>query len=132
MSSIAGQTDADPVVRVRIYFTDEGPPESGTDAADDLAVLQEIWASEDGFRDADGDSITVGVNDIPVAESVEDIEKYGLLNPLSEGSFERWQAKEQIHGAFQQEGELSTDDDTGKNDDPARCRSGFALPRPGR
>ena len=89
------------------YVTDEDTPESGsitlhnnqksalpasgTDDATNLGILQEIYASGDGFQDADDNDVIVGIggNIYPGISSVEDLEDNGLFNPLIVGSFER-------------------------------------------
>ena len=55
-----------------------------------LGILQEINGSTDGFRDADGNSITPILQEAPNGiTDVDELENNGLVNPLSEGSYER-------------------------------------------
>ena len=82
-----------------VYWqTDETPPESETiGTADtvetgqeaDLAILQEIYASSEGFRNADGDSITAVVDQLPGITNADDLEPNGFPNPLIAGFQDR-------------------------------------------
>ena len=88
-------------------------PGSGTDDYDRLAILQTIQASSDGFRDPDGNPITVNVSGFRWGTDLESIEAYGYPNPLIGGSWLRWQEKEEIGGSLQQDGSFARDADTG-------------------
>ena len=73
-----------------------GPPAAGTDDADDLAVLQQIYASIDGFRDANDATIIPVLGGFPRGIGVDNLETFGFWNPLIDGSWERYESKIRI------------------------------------
>ena len=94
-----------------------GAPESGTQDATDLGILQEIYGSTDGFRDADGNSITVIVRQGPDGiTDADDLEINGHLNPLSADSYERVANLKAVFGTFLQAASVEEDSDTGRRD----------------
>ena len=84
-------------------------------------MLQEIYASADGFLDSDGNSVTPTIagggettNGIQV---VADLEDNGIVNPLIEGYEDRIRIPAQVDGAFMQGGtEFATDSVSGRRD----------------
>ena len=120
----ASITTSTPIELVRIYFgialgnvesiywqTDEspqgsggftmagGPPAAGTDHADNLEVLQEIYASTDGFRNDADEAVIADVFSFDYGTTVESLEEFGLWNPLRAGSWEGYQDNLRIQGA---------------------------------
>ena len=87
----------------------------------ELDILQEIYASTDGFLDEDGNRITVtafgflaGGNAITDAD---DFESHGLWNPLIDGSYDRWVASRKAIGAFLlEEAQVTEDPTSGRHD----------------
>ena len=72
---------------------------------DDLAQLQAIYASADGFRNSAGQPIDIKLSDTLIANDVDDLERYGAFNPLSAGSIERYQSMlRRLDGAVAQGG----------------------------
>ena len=65
-------------------------PAAGSDDETELEILQEIYASDDGFQDSDGNDIAVTVvNHIDGITDVADLEPNGYWNPFIAGSWER-------------------------------------------
>lgn len=64
-------------------------------AATDLATVQAIYASSVGLLKADGTATPIRVEDTIAGEieNVDDLESYGVFNPLLAGSLERYQKK---------------------------------------
>ena len=78
-------------------------PAEGTQARDNLEVLQSIYGSDDGFRDANGDPITPilrpeGSRDWLHGTTVEALEEFGVWNPLRAGSWEGYRDNRRIQG----------------------------------
>ena len=63
----------------------------------DIDILQTIYASEDGFRDGDGNAVIVTLNSAPPElVTLADIDAHGLLNPFDSDSYDRWIARQQM------------------------------------
>ena len=92
------------------------PPISGEPGYDDLVILQTIFASSDGFRDIDGNSVPVIVRRFPYGTTTDSIEEYGYYNPLDASSYDRWLRTRQIQGAFLSHAEVEEDSATGRVD----------------
>ena len=105
-------TDEDPSVRGYINL-EEGYPDEGTDDYDTLAVLQEIYASDDGFVDADGESVEIEERDIPYGVTVAEMEDNNYANPFVAGSWQRWEKERAMRGSWQQHGDLDEDAGSG-------------------
>ena len=87
----------------------------------DLDTLQSIYASTDGFLDADGNALEPTLYgyfvDGASVLDVADLEAYGIWNPLVAGSYERWQAARKTVGAFLlEEAEVTKDATSGRTD----------------
>ena len=65
----------------------------------DLGILQDIYESSDGFRDADGNAITPTVRGFPYGTTVESLDEFGSYNPLREDAYEQYQDSLRIQGA---------------------------------
>ena len=113
ISTVYARTDADTPVVVSITMRN-GFPSSGSDAFDNLEVLQDIWASDDGFQDGDGTGITPTVFYYPFGSDVDALEEHGWWNPLHEGSYERWVDDQLIRGAHVREATYSEHATTGR------------------
>ena len=81
---------------------DEGPPESGSDDETALAILQTIYASDDGFQDANGDPLVVRIEGSPPFwhHSLDDLESHGFPNPFIAGSLEAWADLNRFRSVF--------------------------------
>ena len=112
-SQIQAVTSGVSPVTVDIRFR-EGLPDEDTNDADDLAVLQDIWASDDGFQDGDGNDITPDLYRYPLGTELSSLEEHGWWNPFHEGSYERWIDNQLILGAHVREAEYSEHADTGR------------------
>ena len=67
----------------------------------DLAELQEIYASADGFLNTDGADLSVLVEGYPfTVTGIEDVETYGFPNPLIAGFRNRLISTQKVKGAF--------------------------------
>ena len=74
-------------------------PTSGQ-ALTDLGVLHDINVSSDGFRDANGATITPTVNgNFVYGTTVESLDEFGSYNPLRAGSWEGYQDNLRIQGS---------------------------------
>ena len=76
-----------------------GYPAAGTDDYDNLAVLQQIYASTDGLRNAANEVVTPGVSSFRLGTTFEDLEELGWWNPLRAGSWEGYLTKLRIQGS---------------------------------
>ena len=65
---------------------------------DDLDVLQQIWATDDRFVDADDVEVIPFVHRFQFGEHPRELEKHGAFNPLVEDSIERWIKKVEADG----------------------------------
>ena len=81
--------------RIGISFVDGGIVVSHPD---DLDILQEIWATDDKFRDADDVEVIPTVNRFPFGDHPRELEKHGTFNPLENASIERWIKKVEADG----------------------------------
>ena len=113
VSQLYAITDAATPVVVDIRFSN-GLPDEDTNDADDLEVLQDIWASDEGFQNTDGDDITPKLSGFPLGTTFESLEEHGWWNPFHEGSYERWIDNQLIAGAHVREAEYSEHDTTGR------------------
>ena len=111
---ILWRTDTSPQVRGVIDLINGQPPVAGTDDADDLAVLQEIYDSTNKFQNADGDSITVNIQDAPLTTDIDELETYNYPNPFIAGFNTRRTTQVMIDGALLQDGDFERDETTGK------------------
>ena len=62
------------------------PVIGGSTSEATLETLQEIYASDDGFVDANGDPSEIGLAGVPDGVELEDLESIGIANPLIPGS----------------------------------------------
>ena len=76
-------------------------------------MLQEIYASADGFVDADGVEVTPTPGDVPYGLTVADFEDNNFPNPLVAGSWQRWETHRLMRGSWQQHGDLDEDAGSG-------------------
>ena len=87
-----------------------------TEDAARLAILQEIYASSDGFRDLAGGDLdlrVIGFGGPYHTELPEYLETIGSYNPLESGSFERWQNHgKRVQGALAHSSTFTEDSDT--------------------
>ena len=114
IGSIRWGTDEDNPVTGRINTpSGEGVFPTSGDEFDNLTILQEIYASENGFQDADGGEIIPIAGGIPGEIAVADLESHGIPNPLIEGFADREETSQNIEGAFLQRGSHNEDTDTG-------------------
>ena len=90
-------------------------PADGSTALADWEVLQEIYASADGFLDANGDSLTIEIGSaLPsFIETVADLEPNNLWNPFRAGSWEDWATQKEIINTLGQDGDVERDAITG-------------------
>ena len=95
-SSISAQTTGG--VQVSISLSPESHPDplDGTDAADDLAVLRAIWASTDGFRDADDNPVAPIVGSYKFGTTIQSLIDHGNWNPLDPNDYDRWLNRQQM------------------------------------
>jgi hypothetical protein len=105
--------------RGRISFYDGWP--TGADDLTALGILQEIYASTDGYLDADGNALSddmfyVWGSDIPPGTTIANMEARGLVNPFIAGGEDRWLNARQVDGAFLLEAEVEEDSQTGRRD----------------
>ena len=78
-----------------------------------LAILQEIYASADGF----GSAIVQFGNYPVIITTLDEIETHGFWNPLDAGSYNRWIAKQKAVAAYGlEEAEVTTDAVSGRVD----------------
>ena len=87
-------------------------PAAGSASLAELVILQEIWASSDGFLDADGNAIIVGIGEHPIPDHSVPIEDYagiGLINPLDPNSYPNSIDLSKVQGAFAQHGSVEED-----------------------
>ena len=72
-------------IQYRLYVSNNGTqfyPEDGSDDLAQLEILQEIYASDDGFLDADGATVVPVVYRFPFGNTLADLENYGSWNPF--------------------------------------------------
>ena len=102
-----------------IYFENGELPDGHADQ-DDVAVLREIYASADGFQDADGNNITISLGafdrDGVEINDVALLEANGFPNVFIDGSYERAKSLSKVHGAFLLEGTVAEDTTTARRD----------------
>ena len=82
-----------------------------------LGILQAIYASDDGFLDADGNALAPALSSFALSETkptIEELAEYGGFNPFDANGYSQWLAKRQVDGAFIREGTYSEDADTGR------------------
>lgn len=80
----------------------------------DLAILQQIYASADGFLDVDGNAFIPHLAGVPFGLSIDELEEYGIWNPLDSGSYARWAKQQEANSLILQgEGDFSRDATTG-------------------
>ena len=68
----------------------------------DWIVLQDIYASTDGFLDGDGNAVTPTVIGFVHGTTPESLEEFGSFNPLHEGSYEQYIKNLRVAGRFVQ------------------------------
>ena len=68
----------------------------------DWQILRDIYASNAGFVDSNGDSVTPLVRFFTHGTTPESLEDFGLFNPLHEGSYEQWVKNLRVDGRFVQ------------------------------
>ena len=94
---------------------ESGYPAAGSQARTDLEILQAINGSADGFRDADGNSVTIAVNNnVDGITQASKLEENGYWNPLISGSWERFRDRVGFQVATQTDQDWEQDADTGK------------------
>ena len=84
-----------------------------------LVILQAIYASADGFRDADGNAVVpllLRNEGLPPGVTVANMEVYGYPNPLIAGADDRWQNARNVEGAFQTHASVEEDATSGRRD----------------
>ena len=90
-------------------------PAAGSDNLATLEILQAIWGSADGLRDADGNEVDVIINEPIFLDSNIGLAEYsarGAINPLDANSYSNYQKLNKVQGAFARHGDTSTDPDT--------------------
>ena len=112
------ETATDPPVSNYISLNDSGALPTTSDAdeqvvqtAENLAVLQEIYASDDGFLDADDNAVAIEMRNCPFTNDVAELPKHGFLNPLDADSWDEWIAFLKIRGRFQEGAEITNEGD---------------------
>ena len=88
----------------------------GGAATGDLAIIQQIYASDDGFQDSDGNTVAPTVETWPISTDVEDLEGHGLWNPLDADSYARYLKKRQLEGDLARRVDRTADSDTERVD----------------
>ena len=103
--------------RDRLSFYNGDIP-SGHAQRADLDVLQEIYASADGFRDADGNAVAIKLNDFArgglTIFNDAALEINGFVNPLINGSYDRLANMLAVLGALLLEGSVNADSVTNR------------------
>ena len=112
VDGVAWRTDEDTPYQGFIRLSG-GYPDEGTDDYDTLAVLQEIYESDDGFVDADGVAVTPIPRDVPYGVTVAGLEDNNFPNPIVAGSWQRWEKERAMRGSWQQHGDLDEDAGSG-------------------
>ena len=97
VNSISWTTDATPAVIESLSLDRTGIAKT-TDDEDDLAILQEIYASTNGFQNAVGDSITPTADIDEFSTTVAELEPNGIVNPLIAGYEDRLENKRKMRG----------------------------------
>ena len=93
------------------------PPVSGEEGYVDLGILQTIFASSVGFRNADGDSIAVTLHSFPYGTTIESLEAHGHYNPLDADSYDNYRdSLARTRGAFLRHASVADDDVSGRSD----------------
>ena len=84
----------------------------------DLQAVRDIWASDDGFQDGDGNDLAVSISGVhaDLISTPADLEKIGLFNPLDADSYGRWKNAQEVQGAFVKHATVEEDSDTGRRD----------------
>ena len=105
------------LVRLDLYG---GDLPSGHAQRADLDVLQEIYASADGFLDADGNTVTIRIigyarGGITISD-IANLEINGFVNPFIDGSYDRLANMNKVLGAFLLEGTVDEDTTTARRD----------------
>ena len=80
---------------IQISFDDGGITVSD---GDDFDVLQQIWATDDRFVDADDVEVIPFVSKFQFGDHPRELEKHGAFNPLEDESIERWIKKVEADG----------------------------------
>ena len=93
-----------------------GYPADGTPDRTEVETLQTIYGSTDGFRDADGNAITVGIQDIPNVTEIEHLEERGYYNPLKSGGYDAWLTAQNIKFKLGEESTVVVDSTTRRPD----------------
>ena len=96
------------------YGTTPNYPDTGSDELAALEILQDIYASDDGFLDADGDEVVPRVQNFPHGRTLEALEKYGSFNPFVEGAYDDWLAAQEIRGVEAEGATVERDATTNK------------------
>ena len=105
-----------------IRFNSDGTQRSGVG----LDVLRNFYGSDDGFVDADGNSIEVEVVGLLYGETIEDLEKYGW-NPLDPDAYGRWVSQQEANNLVSRgEEEIEEDSASGRID---RKPKGGVIPQ---
>lgn len=105
------QNDAD-ISYVNLDFQDGVPPESGTDGATNIGIAQQIYASDDGFRDENDAEVTPIVHGYPHGTTVESLDDFGYWNPLKDSTSHTDRLK--MMGDLQRKATREEDSDTGR------------------
>ena len=86
--------------------------------ADDhhLSILREIYASDDGLADTDGNAFPINIRGFSFSDDVtiEDFSLYGGFNPFIEEEFDAWLEGLHARSFFVGDGDYSEDPDTGR------------------
>ena len=89
-------------------------PDTGSDELAALEILRDIYASDDGFLDADDAEVVPRVQGFPHGTTVESLTKYGGYNPFVDGAYEDWFASQDIRGVEAEGASVERDADTNK------------------
>ena len=93
-------------------------PKDYVDLADDhhLTILREIYESDDGFLDADGNTFPIVIQNFSFSDTatVEDFSMYGGFNPFIEAEFDAWLEGLHARSFFVGDGDYSEDSETGR------------------
>ena len=107
---LAWQKDETPSLYGNIDISETLP--TGDDLTN-LEALQAIYASSDGFQDADDNSIAVtleisGFGTLPTTD-IDEVEEFGLVNPLIPGYEMRLRVLRDLDAMFVKEAEVAQD-----------------------
>ena len=82
--------------RHSVYFNDFIPPAVGTDERATLDTLQTVYASADGFRDADFTRVLPEVREYPYGTTPQSVSDRGFWNPLDADDYVRFANRQEM------------------------------------